>query len=119
MIEDLAAKILRPAEIAEKHGITIGNVYTIRSGARKAGIINSRGYKSIGERVKDESTVFTPGLREHIKDLREKDLTSTEISALLTGQGIEAPLEKVQMVMARGASDFIGTKMGKKWGISP
>lgn len=119
MIIDLAEKNLKPAAIAEKYGITIGNVYTIRSAARRAGIINSRGYKSIGERVKDESSVFTPELRERIKDMRDEELTSTEISLKLMSEGIDAPLDMVHMVMARGASDLAvgGTKLGKRWGL--
>jgi len=118
VIADLAAK-MKPADVAEKHGLTIGNVYAIKGAAQRAGIINSRGDKSIGERLKDESSVFTPELRERIKDLREQELTSTEISILLTKEGIEAPVEKVRLVMARAASELAhGSGLGKKWGIT-
>lgn len=120
VILDLAKKELKPDAIAEKYGITIGNVYKIRSAACKAGIImNSRGEKSIGERVRDENSVFTPELRERIKDMREEDLTSTEISLKLISEGIDASLAQVQMVMARGASNHAHSALqGKKWGIT-
>lgn len=120
VIADLTQKKLKPEEIGRKHGISTASVYTIRSAAKRAGLINSRGEKSIGERVKDESSVFTPALRERIKDMRENDLTSTEISLKLISEGIDAPLQKVIMVMARGASDAAhSAKLGKKWGIIP
>lgn len=110
---------MKPADVAEKHGLTVGNVYAIKGAAQRAGIINSRGDKSIGERMKDENGVFTPALRERIKDLREKELTSTEISTLLHKEGIDAPVEKVRLVMARAASDLAnGDGLGKKWGTN-
>lgn len=118
VIADLAAKVLKPAQIADKHGLTIGNLYAIKGAAQRAGIINSRGMKSIAERLKDESAVFTPALRERIKIMREADLTSTEISRALELEGITAPIADVQKVMARGASDLSGTSLGKKWGIT-
>lgn len=117
MIADLAAR-MKPADVAEKYGLTKGNVYAIRQAARKAGVINSRGEKSISERVRDESSVFTPALRERIKDLREQELTSTEIATLLQKEGISASIEQVRMVMARGASDLLDGPLGKRWGIT-
>lgn len=120
VIQDLAKRDLRPAQIAEKYGIAVGNVYTIRSAARRAGIINSRGEKSIGERVRNENSVFTPALRERIKRMREEELTSTEISQKLTAEGIDAPYSKVCLVMARAASDIIASnsKLARRWGKS-
>ncbi len=106
VIKDIAEKTLTSTEISEKYGITIGNVYTIKAAAVRAGIINSRGSKTVAERLKDEESVLTPELREKIKDMRARDLTTTEITNLLKQQGIKAEWEEVADVMGRGVNDY-------------
>lgn len=106
VINDLTEKKLTPQEIAEKHGISVGNVYTIKAVAVKSGAINSRGTKSIQERLRDEETVFTPEMREHIKDLREDAMTTSEITNLLKASGTEATFDDVAKVMSRSSSDY-------------
>lgn len=93
-------------EIAEKYGITISNVYTIKASARRNGLINSRGYKTIDARLEDEARILDIGLRERIKDMREMDLTSTEIADLLRKEGVQVSREDVMKVMARGSAAY-------------
>lgn len=85
VIDDLAERKLTPQEIADKHDITIGNVYNIKAVAKREGLLNSRGFHSLTERARAESAVLTPELRERIKDLREDPAgyTSTEIANML------------------------------------
>lgn len=108
VILDIIQKLLCPAEISEKYGITINNVYLIKAAAVRAGIVSSRGHKNIEERMHDENSVFTPELREKIKDMREQDLTTTEITNLLIQKGIQVRREDVEKVMARGANEYAG-----------
>lgn len=105
VIADITAKVLKPQQIADKYGITVDSVYAIKSQAKKAGLINSRGYKTIDERIKDEAAI-DPGLRVRIKDMREMDLTTTEIADLLQKEGIKITRDDVAKVMARGANDY-------------
>ena len=104
VINDLAAAVLKPREIADKFGISIENVYTIRSVAKRRGILNSRGYKTVPERLKDERAVFTAEIRSLIKDLRDLEYTSSEIVPILQRNGIDCTKEDVNKVMARGAT---------------
>lgn len=106
VITDIAEKKLSPSEIADKYGISIGNVYTIKAASIRAGLINSRGYKSIHQRVKDEKAVFTPAIRERIKNMRDKDLTTTEIHAALAKEIPGVKREDIEKVMARGADIY-------------
>lgn len=108
VLNDIAENKLRPEEIAEKHGITVGNLYNIKAVAKRRGILNSRGLKTIDGRLEDEASVFTPEIRERIKDLRDHPnaYTSTEISKLLNAEGIHATPEDVMKVMARGANKY-------------
>lgn len=105
VIDALAAGKLAPRQIAESFGLTLGNVYTIKSAAQRAGLINSRGHKTLEDRIKDEEGVFTPEIRKRIKDLREKDLTSSDIREILWREGIASTLEDVNKVMARGSTE--------------
>lgn len=104
VINDLAAAVLKPREIADKYGISIENVYTIRSVAKRRGVLNSRGYKTVPERLKDERAVFTPEIRSLIKDLRDLEYTSSEIVPILKRNGIECTRDDVNKVMARGST---------------
>lgn len=104
VINDLAAAVLSPRDIAEKYNISLDNVYTIRSVAKRSGILNSRGYKTVPERLKDERAVFTPEIRSLIKDLRDLEYTSSEIVPILQRNGIECDRNDVNKVMARGAT---------------
>lgn len=61
---------------------------------------------SLESRIKEESRVLDTGLRERIKDMREMDLTSTEIADLLNKEGANVTLEDVMKVMARGSTTF-------------
>ena len=111
VLDDIAANM--PAqEISEKHGITVGNVYNIKAVARRRGLLDSSGYRTLADRQRDEETVFTPELRERIKDLRDDPMayTSTEIARMLTEEGIPATRDDVAKVMARGADAH------EKWG---
>lgn len=106
VLNDIAEQKLSPMEISEKYGITVGNVYTIKASARRHGILNSRGLKTIDMRLADEARVLDIGLRERIKDMREMDLTSTEITDLLRKEGLQIDKEDVVKVMARGAAQY-------------
>lgn len=108
VIADIAEKKMTPAEIADKWGLSIGNVYTIKAAAVRAGEVRSDGFKSIDERMQEEKSVLTPDLREHIKDMREQDLTTTEIARILN---IDRAL--VEKVMARGANVY-GDRIPKR-----
>lgn len=114
VITDIAEKKLTPEEIADKYGISVGNVYTIKSAAIRAGIIVSKFYKNIDERIRDEKSVFDAPMRERIKDLREKDFTTTEITNLLIAKGIPVKREDVEKVMARGANVHANSKEQKR-----
>ena len=104
VINDLADGKLKPREIADKYGISVDNVWTIRSVARKKGLLNSRGYKTVPERLKDERSVFTAEIRSLIKDLRDLEYTSSEIVPILRRNGIDCTKDDVNKVMARGAT---------------
>lgn len=104
---DIIQKILNPAEIAEKYGITINNVYLIKAGAVRAGLISSKGIKSIAEQIEEEKTVPYE-IREKVKDLREKDMTTTEITTLLNKKGILVSWEEVSKVMNRSSDESSG-----------
>lgn len=108
VIADLIAGTLRPAEIAIKHGINVANVYTIKAVAKRSGIMNSRGEKSPELRISDESSVFTPEIRERIKDMRDEDLTTTEIC-----QRLGLLYDQVAKVMNRNSSNHV-YKLGKR-----
>jgi transposase len=110
VIADIAEQKLTPSEIADKYGITVGNVYTIKSAARR-GRTNT-----LSARLKEEARVFTPEIREYIKDLREKDLTTTEIVRKLARKGLSASFDDVLKVMSRPAIEAAQHKLGKRCG---
>lgn len=110
VINDIADQKISPAEISLKYGITTGNVYTIKAAAVRAGIINSRGYKTIDERMKDEKSVLTPKIRERIKNLRDEDMTTTEITIIFNKEGMKVDRNDVEKVMARGADAYFTNK---------
>lgn len=106
VINDIAENKLRPEDIAIKHGITVGNVYSIKSIAKRKGILNSRGYKTVTERMREEQSVLTQELRDRIKALREEDLTTTEITGILNGEGLPIDRCDVEKVMARAVNEY-------------
>lgn len=103
VLSDLDKGELSTRDIADKHGITLGNVYTIRTVARRRGEL--AGSAGMTKRLKDELSVLTPAIRERIKDLRERDFISSEITLILQDEGLKINLEEVNKVMARTAYD--------------
>lgn len=110
VIKDLATGEMKPSEIAFKHGTTVSAIYAIRSAARREGILNSRGSRTMSERVREESTVLTPELRERVKDMRDQDLTSSEITRILKSEGIVVTFDQVCKIMSRGAQSYTRPK---------
>lgn len=110
VIQDLAAGVLSAGDIAIKYGISTGNVYTIRAVAKRKGILNSRGLKTTKMREEDEASVFNPEIRERIKDMRDQDLTTTEIC-----KALNLLYEDVAKVMSRQSSKY-GESLWKNLG---
>ncbi len=108
VIADIAARKIKPAAIAEKYGITVGNVYTIKAAAKRAGMIDARGLVPISERSRGEDSVLTPALRERIKDMRADEshaYTTSEITIILYKEGyIDISRSDVEKVMARSSA---------------
>lgn len=110
VIQDLAAGVLSAGDIAIKYGISTGNVYTIRAVAKRKGILNSRGLKTTKMREEDEASVFNPEIRERIKDMRDQNLTTTEIC-----KALNLLYEDVAKVMSRQSSKY-GESLWKNLG---
>lgn len=106
VIKDLAAGKLKPSEVADKHGLTVSNVYAIRSAARREGILNSRGYATVTERALIEGKTLNAALRERIKDMRQHDLMTSEIVKILNDEGIKVTFDQVAKVMSRAAQSY-------------
>lgn len=96
---------MSPTEMADKYGISLGNVYTIKATAKRTGVVTRSGRSVSGARIENENSVFTAGIRDRIKDMREQDYTSSEITQILNEEGMKVSLQDVNKVMARAAYD--------------
>lgn len=99
VLQDLAAGELKPVAIAAKHEISVGNVYAIKAQAVKAGVFPAKRRKWAARKFED-TTVFTPELRERIKDLREQEFTTSEIAVILECS-IQLPYEEARELVSR------------------
>lgn len=72
---------------------------------------NSRGLPNAATRKEEEeNSALAPEVRERIKDMRDRDLTSTEIAKELAAElnmDFEAMKAEVQKVVSRGAGNYL------------
>jgi transposase len=97
ILKDLI-KGMKPRAIAMKRAIDVQAVYNIKSQAKKDGLINRQNAPSVKARRIQESEVFDEATREQIKDMRARELTTSEIAAEL-----DLDRDDVAKVMARKA----------------
>ena len=98
---------MKAKDIADKHNIVIQAVYNIKSDAKKNGLLNSRSQPTVSTRQKEELTVLTPRTREAIKDLRDRDMTSTEIA-----EELDLDVNDVMKVMSRHSKERVTNQEG-------
>lgn len=100
MIRDIGVGISR-AEIAKKYGVSTVTVGNVRKRAIEDGLLTTRGTLPSADKQKQEEEVLTPELREEIKDLRERGMTTSEIA-----RDLDLDPEDVALVMSRGSSEY-------------